>query len=89
MEQYIDTCRSQQMLLDLLSDRVYLLREIHVYSLRDLMDTKSMLQILYSIMEKYIEHITKNCETCRGKGHFCEICNTNDVTFFFFYFLLN
>lgn len=77
---YIKTCRTSYNLLELLVDRQYLLESVHNYSLRDLMVYKDLLSFVYTIMEKYILHV-KSCETCKGKGYYCQICKSDQVLF--------
>eukprot|EP01114_Cavostelium_apophysatum_P015360 TRINITY_DN4159_c0_g2_i1.p1 TRINITY_DN4159_c0_g2~~TRINITY_DN4159_c0_g2_i1.p1 ORF type:complete len:836 (+),score=150.92 TRINITY_DN4159_c0_g2_i1:187-2694(+) len=81
--EFIRTCRSCDLLLEEIGDRDYMMTSMHIFSLRDLVDCKNVLKSLYDTMEKYILHITQNCETCKGKGFFCEICNSKELLFGF------
>lgn len=81
--EFIRTCRSSGKLIDMLDDRQYLLTSAHLYSLRDLVDTKQLLTFCTDINEKYTYHITQTCDTCQGKGFYCEICRSKELVFTF------
>jgi len=80
---YVKTCRNKETLLNLMDGRQYMLDSLNVYSLRDLIDalSGSLLPFMYNIMEKFIAHVTKTCMTCKGKGFYCEFCNSGDLLF--------
>ena len=77
--EFILTCRNNEKLLALIGSREHLLHNVHIYSLLDLVDPKGLLDFLCNVMEKYILHITQQCETCKGKGHYCELCKKDQV----------
>eukprot|EP01119_Soliformovum_irregulare_P016648 TRINITY_DN4858_c1_g2_i1.p1 TRINITY_DN4858_c1_g2~~TRINITY_DN4858_c1_g2_i1.p1 ORF type:complete len:302 (-),score=109.29 TRINITY_DN4858_c1_g2_i1:35-913(-) len=81
--EFVKTCRNADRLIEKLAGREHLLESIHVYSLKDLSETKKLLENLYHVMGTYISHVTKSCETCRGKGNFCEICESKELIFSF------
>jgi len=81
--EFIRTCRTSDQLIALLGNKKYLLDSVNIFCLRDLLDAKTVLQFLYQVKEKYLLHITKTCETCKGKGSYCEICNSKEVIFSF------
>jgi len=81
--EFILTCRNNAKLLALIGSREQLLHNVHIYSLLDLVDPKALLDFLCNVMEKYIVHITQQCETCKGKGHYCELCKKDQVLFAF------
>lgn len=79
--EFIQTCKNNYGLLELLNGRSHLLESVHRYSLKDLIESRTLLPVLLQVTEVYSVHITKKCETCRGKGYFCELCKTNEVQF--------
>eukprot|EP01095_Lingulamoeba_sp_RSL-Kostka_P008244 TRINITY_DN2717_c2_g1_i2.p1 TRINITY_DN2717_c2_g1~~TRINITY_DN2717_c2_g1_i2.p1 ORF type:complete len:282 (-),score=72.00 TRINITY_DN2717_c2_g1_i2:141-986(-) len=88
MSEFIYSCRSEQQLLNIFGDKnKYFLESLHIFSLRDLTrhQEKRLIPYLESCTKKIFEHITKNCQSCRGKGFFCDICNNNQLIFTFEY----
>jgi hypothetical protein len=83
MGDFLKTCHDGWKLISLLGDRSYMLDSSFAYSLADLVNAKDVLTLLYQISEKYILHITKTCETCKGKGFICELCNSEKPIFSF------
>jgi run domain Beclin-1 interacting cysteine-rich containing protein len=83
MGEFIKTCRNSGNLIDLLANRKYLLDNVHIYSSLDLVECKTFMAFIMSIMESYVTHITEKCETCKGKGFYCEICKNNELLFSF------
>lgn len=64
-------------------DRPHLLDNTELYSLQDLVDTCSgdLPSRLHDIVDVYTDHIKKECEVCRGRGHICEICKNEEILF--------
>lgn len=60
------TCRNKESLLNIMDGRQYMLDNVDSYSMRDLIDAinGSLLPFLYTIMEKFIIHVTKTCTVC-------------------------
>lgn len=83
MGEFIKTCRNSHNLLDQLGNRKYLLDSVHVFSTKDLIECKALMSFIMNIMEAYVIHITEKCETCKGKGFYCEICKSNELLFSF------
>ena len=63
---------------------MHLIENYRKCSLIDLIDLhqQRMMPFLTQVAENYITHIT-SCETCRGKGFFCEICDSDELLFAF------
>lgn len=61
----------------------HLIESPDLYSLQDLLDTKSgeLPSKLHAIMATFNRHIKEDCEICYGRGHICEICSNNEVLF--------
>lgn len=61
----------------------HLIESPDLYSLQDLLDTKSaeLPSTLHSLMATFNQHIKEDCEICYGRGHICEICSNNEVLF--------
>ncbi|KAI6176488.1 C1 domain containing protein [Aphelenchoides bicaudatus] len=55
----------------------------YMWSMLDLVQTASgtMVQEVESIFNIFLIHITKECETCKGKAFICELCRVNKVIF--------
>ena len=84
MREFIYTCRHRAELLDLLKSKTYMLEDdIHAYSMDDLVKQhlKKLVPFLSDVLSKYKMHIMNQCETCHGKGDYCEICNSRSVIF--------
>lgn len=47
---------------------------INFLTLNDLYDTNQVYQTLTEVQSTLKSHITKFCESCRGKGYYCELC---------------
>lgn len=64
--------------------RLHLLQQLHVYSLKDLMEVRTgvLLPFMYKLMEQFIVHVTRQCPLCRGQGHICDICNNRKEVLF-------
>merc|ERR1712233_56501 len=62
-----------------------MLNDPHVYSMNDLVQQYygKLIPALNDIIEMLLRHIRMDCETCRGKGDYCEICNNPRVIFAF------
>jgi hypothetical protein len=60
--EFIRTCRSGEQLMAMLMSKQYLMTSIHMFSIRDLVDSKHVLQFLVDVIEKYTLHITQQCE---------------------------
>lgn len=58
---------------------------INLFSLNDLYDIDRVYQSLSQLQANLDIHITKRCESCRGKGFYCELCrDSRDVLYPFF-----
>ncbi|XP_067139391.1 differentially expressed in FDCP 8 homolog isoform X2 [Centruroides vittatus] len=85
MKQYFLTCHAAQesRLLLILQDRQHFVESPDMYSMQDLIDIKSgyLLKYLHKIQDRFIQHITKECQGCRGKGFICELCKSDNIVF--------
>ena len=88
MKNFIYSCRSKERLLSILGSRSYMLDSIHKYSLSDLVlhysngSSKSkLIEWLREMLKKLKTHIEEDCQTCKGKGNYCEICKKNQLIF--------
>jgi len=81
---YLMTCRHRRTLLMAVAGRRHLLDEVHLYSLQDLEEAyeNRLLPYLTNIYRNYQAHVLQ-CEFCRSRGFYCEICNTDDLLFSF------
>jgi hypothetical protein len=85
MGAYIKLCRHREQLMQVLGSRDYMLDNRHVYSLRDLdlHHSARLLPLLTDIYNTLLEHIGNTCQSCKGKGNYCEICNSSQPIFAF------
>lgn len=85
MKQYLTLCHAaqQQKLLLLLHKRQHFVEGSDLYSMQDLIDLHdgNLLGYLSQVHQVFLDHITKNCEGCRGRGYLCKLCNTDEVIF--------
>jgi len=85
MKQYFMTCReaSSKKMLRLLEERQHFVDNSFMYSLQDLIDvqTEVLPRFLEKVYATFVKHIKEDCETCRGKGFICEICENVQVLF--------
>lgn len=85
MKQYLTLCHAaqQQKLLLLLHKRQHFVEGSGLYSMQDLVDLHdgNLLGYLSQVHQVFLDHITKNCEGCRGRGYLCKLCNTDEVIF--------
>lgn len=85
MKQYLTLCHAaqQQKLLLLLHKRQHFVEGSELYSLQDLIDLHdgNLLGYLTQVHQVFLDHITKNCEGCRGRGYLCKLCNNEEVIF--------
>ena len=81
MRHFVETCRHEATLLQLLGYRTYMLNDPHVYSMNDLVQQYygRLIPALNGIIDSLLKHIREDCETCKGKGDYCEICNSPRV----------
>ena len=88
MKDYIYSCRNKERLISsILGDhRAYMLESAHVYSLQDLVNHYSdpkvkLIGYLKDASTQFKSHIELDCLTCKGKGNYCEICNSKTLIF--------
>lgn len=85
MKPYLTLCHAaqQQKLLLLLHKRQHFVEGSDMYSLQDLIDLHdgNLLGYLSQVYQVFLDHITKNCEGCRGRGYLCKLCNSGEVIF--------
>ena len=83
-KEFVYSCRSKEMLLDLLQSRAYMLEDdIHAYSMHDLVHQhlKKLIPWMLDVISKLKVHIMSECQSCRGKGNYCEICDSEAEIF--------
>ncbi|XP_030761210.1 differentially expressed in FDCP 8 homolog [Sitophilus oryzae] len=84
LQKYLVVCRkAQEEHLLWKCDRPYLIDNIDMYSLQDLMDTQSgdLLSKLNNLVDLFSAHVRNDCEICKGRGHICEICNNDEIIY--------
>jgi len=79
LKDFLMTCRQQNQGEKVYSSFItlendYLANNIELYSLSDLVDPKSLLEVLRKTVAKWLDHIDK-CQVCQAKGSICEFCN--------------
>ncbi|RWS11591.1 DUF4206 domain containing protein-like protein [Dinothrombium tinctorium] len=83
MAKYVRICKQpSKPKLSIVND--YLLDEerINSYSLNDLSSIKDLQKKLLNMHHTLLLHITKDCESCKGKGFYCELCrDRSDLLF--------
>jgi len=81
--EYIETCRSKINIETPI--KAYFIRDnVHLYSLLDLEKVYASNQLeqnIQDICDKYIHHVTENCNSCKGKGFICEFCDSEELIF--------
>lgn len=83
---FIRTCKvARAKFLADLGDRVHLINSIHFYSIQDLIDiyNDKLEPFLRNYYKDCTSHITQDCESCQGKGNYCEICKSDSIIFSF------
>lgn len=89
--EFVHTCRSEARLLEGLGSRAYVLQSPHLYSLHDLLGMQARQRRqpgpyetwLRTAHRRLLEHIGSECTSCKGKGNYCEICNSRQLIFAF------
>nr|CAB3237310.1 differentially expressed in FDCP 8 homolog B [Phallusia mammillata] len=85
MKLYFLTCSKalDSKLLWKLHDRQHFVDGSRMYSMRDLMETKSgsLSAELAEIHAEFAKHIKLDCPFCQAKGFICEICNSGETLF--------
>ncbi|RWS24372.1 run domain Beclin-1 interacting and cysteine-rich containing protein-like isoform X1, partial [Leptotrombidium deliense] len=82
LKDYIYTCKKRDTILlkyIAFEAKHFLKSDIHVYSLRDLIDIKMKLSLVdkcNNLVTESVKHISK-CSHCQAKGFICEICSAN------------
>uniref|UniRef100_A0A915PM17 Phorbol-ester/DAG-type domain-containing protein n=1 Tax=Setaria digitata TaxID=48799 RepID=A0A915PM17_9BILA len=85
MKCYFMCCKAarKQRILQKLRHRQHFVENSNMYSLMDLIDLYQgrLLPDIEGIIQMYMEHITKDCPVCKGKGFICELCEDTTVIF--------
>ncbi|CAB4015830.1 run domain Beclin-1-interacting and cysteine-rich domain-containing -like, partial [Paramuricea clavata] len=57
----------------------YVMDDVHLYSIRDLLEVKSGLfrERLETVASSSLDHVS-SCQLCLAKGFFCEYCKNGD-----------
>ena len=79
LRQYIKTCRLAQHLNQQYEEFGHLATDLNIYSLKDFvrLDRGELQKEVRQLLEKSVLHV-RNCDICKYKGHYCEICKNND-----------
>ncbi|XP_015792468.1 differentially expressed in FDCP 8 homolog [Tetranychus urticae] len=82
MAQYARLCR--QPFKPKLTISQHLIEEslINCYTIDELCNTVKLQKDLIDVHSSLLCHITKDCESCRGKGFYCELCHDKDDLLF-------
>ncbi|CAI4228822.1 unnamed protein product [Auanema sp. JU1783] len=79
MKCYFISCRNARKLriLQYLHDHQHFVENSNMYSLRELRElcNLTLLQRLEEIHTVFRKHIEEECETCKGHGFYCELCD--------------
>ncbi|OQR72250.1 differentially expressed in FDCP 8-like [Tropilaelaps mercedesae] len=85
MKKYLTSCHIAQSkkLLWLLRKRHHFVENANMYSMQDLIDLEagSLLKYIHQVTSVFETHITKECESCHGKGFLCGLCSSTEVLF--------
>lgn len=85
MKVYFLSCQSalQSKLLKQLKDRQHFVDNADIYTLYDLVKlvSEQLLPTVVRVHASFASHIKVECETCKGKGYFCEVCQKPEVIF--------
>ncbi|RWS03619.1 run domain Beclin-1 interacting and cysteine-rich containing protein-like isoform X2, partial [Dinothrombium tinctorium] len=86
LKDYIYTCKKREtILLDYITfePKHFLKPDVHIYSLRDLIDVKMknhLVERCNKIVCESIKHVTQ-CSLCQAKGFICELCSKKSNKF--------
>jgi len=83
--QFLRSCRDALKLLDSMRSSMHLIDCVHVYSVHDLNEIyrSKLAHRLTTYLKDCLQHITVVCESCRGKGYYCELCKSDELLFSF------
>lgn len=85
MRKYLLVCRNAKKdhFLWKYVDTPHLIETPELYSLQDLVETNNgeLPSKLHNLASVFIQHIKEKCETCKGRGHICEICSNDEVLY--------
>jgi len=79
------SCKTaQEQFLSPMANQLHLIDTVHLYSISDLvrLDKENLLEELKEYRNNCMKHIVA-CQSCRGKGDFCELCGKEDLLFVF------
>lgn len=55
---------------------------LNYFTLNDLLDINHVFDLLNQLQSSMEQHIVRQCESCRGKGYYCELCrDPHDVLY--------
>jgi hypothetical protein len=74
--------RGSASLFQQIGERVYIVTEIHLYSLHDLhaVHKKKFGAAMQTFAKHFLDHIAA-CEVCKGRGYYCLKCNNGELLF--------
>lgn len=85
MRKYLLVCRvaKEDHLLWKNVDTPHLIESLDMYSLQDLVDTQTgeLPTKMHNLVDLFTQHIKKDCELCRGRGHICEVCSNEEILY--------
>ncbi|XP_022899787.1 differentially expressed in FDCP 8 homolog isoform X1 [Onthophagus taurus] len=85
MRKYLLICRiaKEDHLLWKCVEIPHLIETVNLYSLQDLVNTESgeLITKLHNLYQIFSNHIKKDCQICKGRGHICEICSNTEELF--------
>lgn len=85
MKTYFLSCQSalQAKLLLMLKRRQHFVENVDSYTMADIVDlvNEKLLREVIKVHASFASHIKVECDTCRGKGYFCEICGRSEIIF--------
>lgn len=82
MSQFLRTCRLSESQLEQLDSRKHFIWSSTIWSLNDLVELHDgRLRPLLERIELLFRNHVINCEICKGKGFYCEICKSQEILF--------
>jgi len=83
--QFLRSCRDAIKLLQPVRNCMHLVDCVHIYSIHDLHEIyrSKLAPRLARYLRACLHHVTVTCESCKGKGYYCELCKSNELLFAF------
>eukprot|EP00053_Salpingoeca_punica_P019557 m.199322 g.199322 ORF g.199322 m.199322 type:complete len:959 (-) comp17681_c1_seq2:2591-5467(-) len=79
---YLRSCKYGADLLQAVENPSYMVADVDLYSLRDLVDikTRQFTARLSRLLDAVLAH-TRSCPLCQARGFICELCNSKNILF--------